>query len=177
MIDIRAKREGKQKANQISSDINNAHGKSGAELLNDLKKIKKDEGDKSFEENKTKVRELEQKAVQENPEGYRKNAIEIIKANMAKNEEEITKKVGEAGAQKRLNKIVILIEKVFTAPTPDKKSLQELKEKLSKFISSTNIYDQALYSNQKVSVQRLMKKMENFLSLNQLTNTSFPAFP
>jgi len=55
-------------------------------LLNDLKDIKKDEGDKSYEENRGKIKELEQKAAQEDPENYRKNAVDTIKTNMEKNE-------------------------------------------------------------------------------------------
>jgi len=55
-------------------------------LLDDLKDIKKDEGDKSYEENREKIKELEQKAAREDPEGYRKNAVDTIKTNMEKNE-------------------------------------------------------------------------------------------
>ena len=69
--------------------------------------------------------------------------------------------MNEFGAQKRFDKVVEVAHQ--TLKTEEKEQLKKSLEEIIKFVSSSNIYDQTMYSQQQETIQELKSKLENYL--------------
>jgi hypothetical protein len=68
--------------------------------------------------------------------------------------------VNETGAQKRFNKVLGIANQALKLGS--KEQLKTALEEIIKFISSSNIYDQAIYSQQQTTIKELKSKLENY---------------
>jgi len=77
------------------------------------------------------------------------------------------------GAKKRFDKIANRVRQFLK--TGSKKDLKQVKDELVKFISSTNVYDQALYSDQQSEIKSMLTQLENYevSKINQPTKADF----
>ncbi|MCE8159295.1 MAG: DUF1768 domain-containing protein [Candidatus Moeniiplasma glomeromycotorum] len=201
---IKTKRKTKLEAEKAKNEVKNAQNKSGEELRQDLKNLKKKESDKSHQEQQEDIEKLSKKSAQEDPNSYRKMAVDLIKENLKNNqieeseleklpeikndwkkineeqtnqpeeiinaEKKINKKVNQIGAQKRFDKVLETANQALKLG--EKKQLKKALEEIIKFVSSSNLYDQAIYSQlqQQKALKELKSKLENY----SVNNSNLP---
>jgi len=84
----------------------------------------------------------------------------------------ITDKIEKVASNKKLSSLITQINQVLNTLTSSKETVSELKTQLLKFVSSDNIYCQTAYIKNKVEVNLLLSKLENYSESNTQTDPS-----